>query len=133
MAIDLDRYKENLQQVEHLFIKKESVIVKEIKENFKVDTPICVHWDGKLLRDMTDENSKMVDRLPVIVSGTMGDTLLGVPKLDSGTGLNQAKAVYSLLQKTGNLAIKSVLFALTPLHLIQVFILKITMIIFIIN
>ena len=42
-----------------------------------------------------------VDRLPVLITAvSTGETqLLGVPKLTSGTGENQASAVYELLQE----------------------------------
>lgn len=75
-----------------------SKIARVIKENFIVQKPICVHWDGKLIQDMTDDK-KMVDRLPVIVLGNYGDKLLGVPKKKSGTGINQARAVFKQLQE----------------------------------
>ena len=37
------------------------------------------------------------DRLPVIVTLQDSEQLIGVPKLDSGTGQNMANAVYELL------------------------------------
>lgn len=40
---------------------------------------------------------QLVDRLPVIVSGTDKQQLLGVPKLSTGTGASQAEAVYKCL------------------------------------
>jgi len=58
-----------------------------------------VHWDGKLLPDLTvgseSSDAGLVDRLPVLVSSlTDGTTkLLGVPKLKSGTGNVAANAV----------------------------------------
>lgn len=73
-------------------------IAAQIKGNFTTQNPVCVHWDGKLLRDLID-NNKTVDRLPVIISGIFGDKMLGVPKIQSGTGLNQALTVYQLLQE----------------------------------
>lgn len=42
-----------------------------------------------------------VDRLPVIVSGSGVEQLLGVPKLSAGTGEATASAVYDLLVSWG--------------------------------
>src|SRR6218665_2537512 len=62
----------------------------------KGSVPLVVHWDGKLLQDLTGKEH--VDRLPVLVSGHGVNKLLGVPKLTSGKGENTAAAVYTLLQ-----------------------------------
>ena len=42
-----------------------------------------------------------VDRLPILLSGPNIDKLLGVPKLTSGTGEQQANAVVDALQEWG--------------------------------
>src|SRR6218665_2556577 len=52
-----------------------------IKNDFAVKVPLVVHWDGKLLQDITGKEH--VDRLPVLVSGHGVNKLLGVPKLTS--------------------------------------------------
>jgi hypothetical protein len=66
-----------------------------IKESFSCDTPFVVHWDGKILPDLT--GSDHVDRLPVLVSGLNVSKLLGVPKLPAGTGPEMANAVVACL------------------------------------
>ena len=59
-----------------------------------------MHWDGKLLQDLTGK--ELVDHLPVILSGLGVSQLLGVPKLHGGgTGEAQATAVAQLLQEWG--------------------------------
>lgn len=55
-----------------------------------------VHWDGKLLPNLTGKEK--TDRLPIIVSHLNGSQLLGVPELSSGTGKNTADAVYKTLE-----------------------------------
>ena len=60
---------------------------------------LTVHWDGKLLKESTTH--KHVDRLPVLVSGAAVEQLLGVPKLSSGTGKEQASAVLHCLAEWG--------------------------------
>jgi len=70
----------------------------EVKQRFNPQSPLTVHWDGKLLPDITGRDK--VDRLPVIVTGaTEVEQLLGVPKLASGTGRAQADAVMSCLNE----------------------------------
>ncbi len=55
-----------------------------------------MHWDGKLMPDITGTES--VDRLPVLVTANGQAQLLAVPKLLSGTGEAQAKAIFSVLK-----------------------------------
>ena len=64
-----------------------------IKENY-VPSKSIVHWDGKLLTDVTGVVN--VDRLPVLLSSLVDGTtkLLGVPKLASGSGRAAADAVH---------------------------------------
>jgi hypothetical protein len=70
-------------------------ITSEIKKTFLPETPLTVHWDGKLLPTLTGHEN--VDRLAIIVSGDGVMKLLAVPQLASGTGEAQAAAVYSAL------------------------------------
>ena len=65
---------------------------QHIKTTFCANSPLTVHWDGKLLQDFTGH--ERVDRLPVIVSAGGKSQLLGVPSLSSGSGENQAAAIY---------------------------------------
>ncbi|GBO99108.1 hypothetical protein EVAR_100864_1 [Eumeta japonica] len=59
-------------------------IAESLKKEFKSETPLTVHWDGKLIEDITGHET--VDRLPILVSGNGVDQLLSVPKLNRGTG-----------------------------------------------
>ena len=70
-----------------------------LKEQFMPTVPLVVHWDGKLLSDLTGK--EMVDRLPVILSGAGVNQVIGVPKLPVGTGEAQAYAVAHLLDEWG--------------------------------
>jgi len=67
----------------------------DLKASFNPQGPLTVHWDGKLLPDLI--GTEKVDRLPVIVTGTEIEHLLGVPKLASGTGQAQADIVITCL------------------------------------
>lgn len=65
--------------------------------NPEPDEALIVHWDGKLLVDLTGKEK--VDRLPVLVSSGGKSQLLAVPKLLSGTGEAQAQAVMNTLKQ----------------------------------
>ena len=51
---------------------------EKLLENFKPNTTSIVHWDGKLIPDITGK--KHSDRLPVLVSGDRCHQILGLPK-----------------------------------------------------
>lgn len=69
-----------------------------VRQNFQPNTALVVHWDGKLLSDLTGRD--MVDRLPILVSSCGGGSqLLSVPKLPAGTGAAQAHAVFEALNE----------------------------------
>lgn len=77
-------------------IRKEQFL--KIKHEFSENamTPLTVHWDGKLLPNLSGKEKS--DRLPIIVTGVKTEKLLNVPSLKSGTGKNQADAVYNTLE-----------------------------------
>ena len=67
----------------------------KIRSEFTASIPLTLHWDGKLIEELTSHEH--VDRLPVLVSGAAVEQLLGVPKLPLGTGEAQASAVMQCL------------------------------------
>ena len=60
---------------------------------------LTVHWDGKLLPDLIGQGK--VDRLPVLITYDGNEKMLGIPKIESGSGTNQAFSVHKLLQDWG--------------------------------
>ena len=70
--------------------------MNEILLKFNPDVPLVVHWDGKILPELTGKTS--VDRLPILTTGAGITQLLGVSKLSSGTAEATAAAVYNLLE-----------------------------------
>lgn len=70
-----------------------------MKTNFSPNVPLTVHWDGKMLEDISGQ--EVVDRLPILVSGQSVDQLLGVPKIESGSGELTATAVYETVSSWG--------------------------------
>lgn len=73
--------------------------VEDKKKQFTSDVPLTVHWDGKMLEDMTGH--EVVYRLPVLVSGKGVDQLLSIPKLESGESEQIASGVYECLLSWG--------------------------------
>jgi len=70
-----------------------------LRSDFTAGVPLTVHWDGKLMEDLSTHEH--VDCLPVIVSGVGIEQLLGVPKLATGTGEARATAVVQCLEEWG--------------------------------
>lgn len=70
-----------------------------LKEEIMSDGPLIVHWDGKLMMDLTTKEH--VDRLPILVSGKSESQLLRVAKLPTGSGTNAARAVVDAVQEWG--------------------------------
>ena len=75
-----------------------------IKENFEGKFPLGLHWDGKTMDDIEDNNVK-IERLAVIVSDLEGKTkFLGGPKVPIGAepgtaGKHIAEATIKLLKE----------------------------------
>ncbi|XP_044597459.1 uncharacterized protein LOC123274025 [Cotesia glomerata] len=63
-------------------------IAKGLKEDLKFNDNYVVHWDGKLLSDIV--GTETVDRLPVLLTSSGSEQLLGIPKINSGSGIEQA-------------------------------------------
>ncbi|XP_047144263.1 uncharacterized protein LOC124817872 [Hydra vulgaris] len=62
---------------------------------------ISVHFDGKIFKKYTDKVSVTRERLAVLVKVNGKTELLGIPHIESGSGENQFKAVYNLLDSLG--------------------------------
>ena len=82
--------------------KLRSLKFESVKENFLAgldDHYFTIHWDEKLLKCGKAYTHK--EHLAVLASSTNGKLvkLLGITNLDSGTGLNQAKAVKNMLDE----------------------------------
>ena len=74
-------------------------VAESLKTNFEArNIKLIVQWDGKLLLHLKNKHGK-VDRLPVLVSNAEVQELLGIPKIEKGTGVAQANAILQLLQE----------------------------------
>lgn len=66
------------------------------------DAFLVLHWDGKLLPDLTRKGDCMkVDRLPVLVSSPTieFEKLLAIPKLPSSSGAAMASAIVRTIEE----------------------------------
>jgi len=61
------------------------------KATFILNNPLLLHWDEKLLPDITG-SKKVVDRVAVFVTRGQVEQLLAVPKVGSGTSGDQCNA-----------------------------------------
>lgn len=77
------------------------VLANNIRKTFSTSelNAIVLHWDGKLLPDLTGKQT--VDRLPIVITNNGSEQLLGVPKLLQGTSKAQAEAIYQYLAEWG--------------------------------
>lgn len=71
----------------------------KLRTEFKVCEldAVTIHWDGKMLPILMGKEQP--ERLPVILSCRGMEQLLGVSAISSGTGEDQASAVYELLNE----------------------------------
>lgn len=77
--------------------KRREEIFTEIRKSFNSEHNLIVHWDGKILEDLPSQAT--VDRICVAVSGKGMTKLLGVPKIEKGTGALQAEVIYLSLEE----------------------------------
>lgn len=95
VGTDPSEYNINSSSIRRQRMKQRQSIAESLKKEFNPNTPLTVHWDGKLMEDITGHET--VDRLPILVSGQGVDQLLAVPKISRGTGDACAAAVYDTI------------------------------------
>ncbi|XP_044580403.1 uncharacterized protein LOC123262280 isoform X3 [Cotesia glomerata] len=84
-------------QRNRILLRKE--IAEGLKKDLKFNDNYVVHWDGKLLSDIV--GADVVDRLPILLTSSGAEQLLGIQKIGAGTGIEQASAVNSTLKHWG--------------------------------
>src|SRR6218665_322089 len=72
-------------------MKHRKLFSLEVKATFDPAVPLILHWDGKIMDDLTGRGK--VDRLPILVSGQDVVKLLSVPKLQDGRSATLAQAI----------------------------------------
>lgn len=99
LGCDPADYNVNYSSIRRQRIKTRQSLAENLKKEFSPDVPLTVHWDGKMLEDISGHT--IVDRLPILVSGENVDQLLSVPKLESGSGELAATVVYDTILSWG--------------------------------
>ena len=77
-------------------MKFKKSFAENLKESFKADVPLTIHWDGKMMSDICGRH--IVNRVPVVITRYGINQLLSVSKIASGTGENLATAIYNAIQ-----------------------------------
>ncbi|XP_066601758.1 uncharacterized protein [Prorops nasuta] len=95
LGLNPDHYNLSKSTIHRQRVKYRSERASELKNNIQLANSLIVHWDGKILPELDGPN--MVERLPVIVSGLKTEQLLGVPTLDSGSGIDQVTGIVEML------------------------------------
>lgn len=97
LGFDINDINLSASSIHRKRIRLRKKVAREVKENCKLPNYLVVHWDGKHLPEST--GGVMVERLPIVVSGLETEQLLGVPKLCTGSGANQSKAIIKVLDE----------------------------------
>lgn len=88
-------YNVNTSSIRRQRIRYRKEIAESVKNVFIPEVPLTIHWDGKIIEDISGHcGHETVDRLPILVSGKSVDQLLAIPKLISGIGKSIASTVY---------------------------------------
>jgi len=69
-----------------------------IRESFDPKVPPTIHWDGKIMLDVTVTRRGYVDRHPIMASGKDVTKLLTIPKLQSSTAPVMADACLAAIR-----------------------------------
>ncbi|KAG0720348.1 hypothetical protein GWK47_006841 [Chionoecetes opilio] len=78
-------------------IRNREAIAKSETINIPQGIPVLVHWDGKLLPDLSGKDQ--VDRIAILVTAGGREHLLGVPKIPHSTGTAQGEAVLKAISE----------------------------------
>jgi hypothetical protein len=76
-------------------------INENLRQTFSPSVPLIVHFDNKLLPDISGVT---LERVPVVVSGMNIEKILGIPKLPSATGFDMGNAVIRLIREWEGIA-----------------------------
>src|SRR6218665_909885 len=90
-GVDLDDVALSRNTIQRARHETRSVVASEIRTTFTVDSPVLLHWDGKLLPDISG-SKEVVDRVAILVTSGHLEQLLAVPKIGCGTGQQQCDA-----------------------------------------
>ncbi|XP_065683397.1 uncharacterized protein LOC124814026 [Hydra vulgaris] len=83
-----------------------SARAKEIREYIKnivilSDSLMTIHFDGKIVNELTERKQFKKDRIAVLLKIDKKTELLGIPPIDSSSGVNQKQAIVELMEYFG--------------------------------
>lgn len=100
LELDIDNYNVSYTTIRNARIKFRKTVAANLKDGVQETAQnLIVHWDGKLLPELSNQPMKKVERLPIVVSGMNVEQLLGVPALDESTGVNEADVIFEALNE----------------------------------
>lgn len=82
-------------------IKYCKAFAQELQATFGPIVLLTLHWDGKIMDNLTGPERDRVDRLPVLVSGHDVVKLLAVPKLENATAILTTGAIVNIIDEWG--------------------------------
>ncbi|XP_044599574.1 uncharacterized protein LOC123275487 [Cotesia glomerata] len=92
LGLDIDNYNISYTTIRNARLTFRKTVAGNLKDGIEETAQnLIVHWDGKLLPELSNQPMKKVERLPIVVSGMDVEQLLGVPALDESTGANELK------------------------------------------
>ena len=98
---DPEDFSVNRESIRKARLQNRESAASNIRDEFNPQVPLTVHWDGKLLPDISPSAAHhKVERIAVMVSGKEVLKLLAVPKIPDSTGNSQAEAVCQTLQES---------------------------------
>lgn len=92
LGCDVSQYNVSFSSIRRHRMNIRQQLAESLKDAFQPQTTLTIHWDGKMLEDITGHET--VDRLPILVSGKGVDQLLAVAKLPDGKGETMASAIF---------------------------------------
>lgn len=98
LGLSSDEFPINKSSVQRIRTQSRKNRAATIKADFRNNVPdvVTIHWDGKLLPALDIRTSKE-ERLPILISFEDKEQLLAVPKIESSSGKDQAKAISNAL------------------------------------
>jgi hypothetical protein len=96
LGVDLDDVALSRNTIQRARIETRSAVAAGIQATLVVDSPLLLHWDGKLLPDISG-SKEVVDRVAILVTSGHVEQLLAVPKIGRGTGEEQCNACLGAL------------------------------------
>lgn len=95
LGLEVKTYNISYTTIRNARLKFRKSVVGSLKDGIhQTAKNLVVHWDGKILPELSNQPMKKVERLPIVVSGINMEQLLGVPVLDESSGANEAEVIF---------------------------------------